>query len=219
MKRLSLIMGIISLFLFVTVGVVSMPTNANAKDTAMPPSCNAAVQILPGDGDGDGPPLDYQDNSDGTFTDCNTKDMWEKKVSGSGGSCLDNDKLHSVDATCNWNQATGAWIDKFNDTCEGEGVDACVSDKDCPAGERCGYAGYSDWCIPNAKRLQSIVDYSVTPSINPSVPGATRDSFYWSSTTFKSNTNFAWDVSFFVGTVNVGNKLSNLFARAVRPCS
>ena len=87
MKRLSLIIGIISLLLFVTVGVVSIPTNAHAKPIAMPHSCNAAVQIFPGDGYfdpsfgtfGHGPALIYMDNGDGTFTDCNTKCMLGEK--------------------------------------------------------------------------------------------------------------------------------------------
>ncbi len=75
----------------------------------------------------------YRDNCDGTVTDGNTGLMWEKKVAGPSGSCLDNDKLHSVGATCNWFDATGAWINKLNNTCNNDpSVDCTVGgDTDC----------------------------------------------------------------------------------------
>ena len=61
------------------------------------------------------------------------------------------------------------------------------------------YLGYSDWRLPNAKELQSIVDYSRSPqktnsaAINPLFKvsqirdegGKTNYPFYWSSTTHK----------------------------------
>ena len=48
-------------------------------------------------------------------------------------------------------------------------------------------AGHSDWRLPNAKELQSIVDYTRIPAINPifqtsSLPDSNHP-FYWSSTT------------------------------------
>lgn len=193
--------------LFVTVGVVSMPTNAHAKGVAMPPSCNAAVQIFPGDGAGDGPELDYQDNLDGTFTDCNTKYMWEIKT--------DDDSIHNVDNTYSW--STNAFdpngtlfevfLDQLNDVAGG--------------GVNC-FAGHCDWRIPNGKELQSIVDYSTCSGCNggtsaSSVPGETAASGYWSVTTSANFPNNAWFVNFFRGFVGSNFKNSNHFARAVRP--
>ena len=244
MKRLSLIMGIISLLLFVTVGVVSMPTNAHAKPTAMPHSCNAAVQIFPGDGysdpsfgtNGHEPALIYMDNGDGTFTDCNTKYMWEKKLKSDGtdgGSCTDgtqsNRSVHCVNNLYAWTAGTTAsdgslftvFLDILNNKCDGNETTPCTTDADCTGigNGLCGLAGYGDWCIPNVKVLQSIVNYNV---FNPSssVPGATRASNYWSSTTFADGPNDAWGVSFGSGGFVFGALKSNsFFARAVRPCS
>jgi len=62
------------------------------------------------------------------------------------------------------------------------------------------YAGYSDWRLPDAKELQSIVDYTRSPATNNSAAidpmfnctqitneaGETDYPFYWSSTTFSS---------------------------------
>ncbi|MGB7292738.1 MAG: DUF1566 domain-containing protein [Thermodesulfobacteriota bacterium] len=86
-------------------------------------------------------------------------------------------------------------------------------------GGPCGFAGFRDWCVPNVKRLQSIVDYAMAnPSIDPTF-GATQSSGYWSSTTVANGTNLAWLVSFSSGDVLNFSKSTNLFARAVRPCS
>ncbi len=56
--------------------------------------------------------------------------------------------------------------------------------------ENMTFAGYSDWRLPNAKELQSIVDYTRSPAttgtaaINPSYFRVTDDeSYYWTSTT------------------------------------
>jgi hypothetical protein len=63
------------------------------------------------------------------------------------------------------------------------------------------YGGYSDWRLPNAKELQSIVDYTRSPSTTDSAAidplfiatpvidegGATNYPFYWTGTTHASN--------------------------------
>ena len=179
---------------FGIIAVVLWAGTAHAKKTAKPPSCNAAVQIFPGDGAGDGPDLNYEDDGDGTFTDCNTKYMWEKKDQ-SGG-------VHDVDKTYIWSDS-------------GSAPDGSVANGG-PGGP-CGFAGFRDWCIPNVKKLQSIVNYGVN---NPasSFPGSTAASFYWSSTTRADNANDAWSVDFNFGDVSVVNKGGSIRARAVRPC-
>jgi hypothetical protein len=79
-----------------------------------------------------------------------------------------------------------------------------------------GYLGHSDWRLPNAKELQSIVDYG---SFNPAVDTAfntTQSGFYWSATTVPRATTWAWLVGFEYGEVNFENKGVNYYVRAVR---
>jgi hypothetical protein len=55
--------------------------------------------------------------------------------------------------------------------------------------ENLKYGGFSDWRLPNAKELQSIVDYSRSPqtsgsaAINPLFSVSETESWYWTSTT------------------------------------
>jgi Protein of unknown function (DUF1566) len=55
--------------------------------------------------------------------------------------------------------------------------------------ENLNFAGHTDWRLPNAKELQSIVDYtrspatSRTPAINPVFAYSNGEPYYWTSTT------------------------------------
>ena len=168
-----------------------------------------------------GPASQYKDNGNGTFTDEDTKITWEIKT--------DDDSVHDVDNTYTWTASedddTGpdgtlfkTFLKTLNSTCGGEGVTDCESHKDCAKGEKCGFAGHSDWCIPDIKELQSIVDYrSFRPA--SSVYGETATTYYWSSTPSVILTNNAWTVNFFDGLVlNSRKKTDSLHARAMRPC-
>jgi len=82
--------------------------------------------------------------------------------------------------------------------------------------EALDYAGHSDWRLPNAKELMSIVDYGrFSPAIDPLF--TSQSDFYWSSTTYAGFAISAWYVHFDDGYVNAGSKAgSAYYVRPVR---
>jgi hypothetical protein len=76
----------------------------------------------------------FNDNGDGTITDNATGLMWSKNDSGDGGNTGPRSGM-------TWEEAL-AWVQQKNDR---------------------NYLGYSDWRLPNAKEMQSILDYSRAP--------------------------------------------------------
>ena len=165
------------------------------------------------------------DNCDGTISDTSTGLMWEKKVAGASGSCVDDDKLHSVDATCDWFDATGGWIDKLNERCNDDPTMDCSVDADCSGvGGQCGFAGYTDWRLPEVNQdggtaeletiLLSPFPCGPTPCIDP-IFDPTAASVYWSATTSASSD--AWSVDFRDGDIDFDPKSSgDNTVRAVR---
>ena len=76
----------------------------------------------------------FIDNGDGTITDNATGLMWSQNDSGDGVNTGPRSGM-------NWEEAL-AWAQQMNSG---------------------NYLGYSDWRLPNAKEMQSIVDYSKAP--------------------------------------------------------
>lgn len=157
--------------------------------------------------------LAYVDNGDGTITDLKTGLMWEKKddndPNGPGG-------LHDKDNIYRWSgdgtlETIWDWLDDVN------------------AEGRTGFAGYSDWRIPNARELLSVIDYGRSnPSVNPvfhtgcaplckvTTCSCTASSGYWSTTTGAGCPASAWRVDFSRGGAFNDGKLNNIHVRAVR---
>ena len=76
-------------------------------------------------------------------------------------------------------------------------------------------AGHTDWRLPNVRELHSIVDYGrYAPSIDP-IFGA-ESQWYWSSSTYVGNPNYAWLVNFNDGFVLNVYEDYDYFVRAVR---
>ena len=83
--------------------------------------------------------------------------------------------------------------------------------------ENLNYAGYTDWRLPNAKELMSIVIcYRANPSIDIGKFRNTTISYYWTSTTDASSTAEACLVFFLHGGTAITNKTSAYYVRAVR---
>jgi hypothetical protein len=155
-----------------------------------------------------GSPLAYVDSGDGTITDLNTGLMWEKK-SDDGG-------LHDQDNLYRWSgngdqETIWDWLDDVN------------------AEGGTGFAGYSDWRIPNVKELHSITNFegyqmSVDPIFDTGCASGctvitcscTRSDRYWSATTVVDPPFYAWFVTFYDGNVSSGHKNGDDHVRAVR---
>ena len=148
-----------------------------------------------------GATLAYVDNGNGTITDTNTGLVWEK--------LSDDGTIHDQDNTYSWANAFAAKIAALN----GGG----------------GFAGRTDWRVPNKKELESIVNAELfNPSISPvfntgCVPGATvltgsctKSSHYSSSTSYAFAPTRAWRVGFDFGAVAAGFKVDGIYVRGVR---
>lgn len=77
--------------------------------------------------------------------------------------------------------------------------------------------GFSDWRIPNAKELATVVEkMCVDPSVNNTLFPSTPSGNYWTSTTVFDDTASAWAVAFSTGRNNTKQKLLDLHLRLVR---
>lgn len=173
------------------------------------PATGQTISYAPGD-DGEtqaGEPLQYLDNGDGTVTDLNTGLMWEKKDA--GGGLHDQTKMYTFCSSTNVEPCAGAalvgsiweWLAAVNS--EGGG----------------GFAGHSDWRIPNVKELQTILDYGRSePAVHPVFNtdcccnctvltcSCTMLGVYWSSSTIDFGHEAAWSVYFHWGYISGDTK-------------
>lgn len=109
---------------------------------------------------------DFVDNSDGTITDQATGFMWSQQDSGAvnsdGTIRSEDDENYGLGRT--WVD-TLAWVQEMNAV---------------------NYLGYSDWRLPDAKELQSIIQYGISelPANDVEYFDLSRlDCYMWTSTT------------------------------------
>ncbi len=122
-------------------------------------------------------------NNDGTASHTDTGLMW--KVCSEGQSWSNGSCLSTPEFVNDWSEALGK-VQTQNAT---------------------GYAGFSNWRLPNIKELLSIVEFKChNPSINETVFGATPAEMYWTSTHSKTGGigGRAFSVNFNYGTTAVG---------------
>lgn len=114
------------------------------------------------------PTSDFLDNLDGTVTHYKTELTWMRCSLGQlwvNGSCTGAPSLY------NWQQAFQA----------ASGLDNGTSDID--GDERAGFAGKTDWRLPNKNELASITEERCwNPAINETLFPMTPAYWYWSST-------------------------------------
>ncbi|MEB2283570.1 MAG: hypothetical protein B6D46_14980 [Polyangiaceae bacterium UTPRO1] len=153
----------------------------------------------------------YADNGDGTITDNVTGLMWEKKS--------DDDSIHDKDNIYTW----GVELSPY--TMDGTIVTEFLAALNSGG----GFAGHTDWRIPNRFELESLLDLeNVVPSVDPAFNtgcmggctvttcSCTQSSYYWSSTTSQSSPDSAWEVDFSAGYMDASGKSNYDYVRAVR---
>ena len=128
------------------------------------------------------PDSQLQDNGDGTITDLKTGLIWKQCLEGQSGS--DCASGSAEDFT--WQQAL-----QRAQTLNSSG----------------GFAGFSDWRVPNIKELHSLVEHQCfIPAINLTrFPNASYH-WLWSSSAVAGNASFAWYVYFYDGYTSWNGK-------------
>ena len=118
------------------------------------------------------PTADFIDNGDGTVTHTKTGLMWKQCTEGlSGVGCATG-----AATSFTWQGALQA----------AQALNA--------AG---GFAGYTDWRVPNQKELDSIVERQcIFPSINITVFPNTVQTWYWSSSPYAATPALNWAIGF-----------------------
>ena len=153
-------------------------------------------------------PTRFVDNGDGTVCDHQTGLMWEQKDGGDG--TVDPNNPRDVDNNYTWSISGGppdgtAYTD-FLARLNGPIANTNPSEQ---------LGGHRDWRLPTSAELQTILDCSFSPCIDPTF-GPTAATFYWSSTSSASSPATAWLAFFGNGFVNSGSKSLVFRVRAVR---
>ena len=153
----------------------------------------------------------YVDNGDGTVTDTKTGLMWEKKS--------DDGSIHDKDNTYSWGMFSPPY------TMNGTAVTTFLATLNAGG----GFAGHTDWRLPNLTELESIRNLqtfapATFPAFNTACAPActvltcscTVSSLYWSSSSSAGGPQNAWVVRFSDGFVSGGGKTGGSYVRAVR---
>lgn len=153
-------------------------------------------------------PTRFVDNGDGTVCDHQTGLMWEQKDGGDG--TVDPNNPRDVDNNYTWSISGGppdgtAYTD-FLARLNGPIANTNPSEQ---------LGGHRDWRLPTSAELQTILDCSFSPCIDPTF-GPTAATFYWSSTSDASYPGIAWIAGFDSGVVGGSGKSFGRRVRAVR---
>ena len=139
------------------------------------------------------PTSQLTDNADGTVTDTKTGLMWKQCAEGlSGSGCLTG-----AAQAYTWSAALNQ-VQTVNLTG--------------------GFAGYTDWRLPNIKELRSIIEKQCyAPAINLTrFPNTAEYAVFWSSSPVAGLGSYAWLVGFGSGSDGWSNKYRAFQVRLVR---
>jgi hypothetical protein len=165
----------------------------------------------------------FVDNGDGTVTDTETGLMWEMKLAADGtdgGNCAaparDAREVHCANKLYLWTDAG----DGDNANPDGTAFTAFLAELNQEISndpESSCFAGHCDWRIPRLVELRTILTAPcyAAPCIDPAF-GPTMASTYWSGTSWSAVPASAWVIKFDTGSINVGNKSTRAYVRAVR---
>lgn len=134
------------------------------------------------------------DNGDGTVTDSKTGLMWKQCLEGISGTLCENNTLKKF----TWQEAL-----------QRSGI----------ANADNGFAGYTDWRLPNIRELRSLVEEQCSnPAINldrfPNTPSL--DSWSGSLFAHTSYPDSAWIVNFYKGNSSIKGRENTFVVRLVR---
>jgi Protein of unknown function (DUF1566)/Collagen triple helix repeat (20 copies) len=162
----------------------------------------------------------YMPNGDGTLTDTQTGLMWELQTSACSGevTCYSDTFVWSATG----NPADGTLFTTFLAGLNGGVYYSPSANQDFSAtGASACFANHCDWRIPTIAELQTIF-VSTIPGCGISLAcidpafGPTQANNYWSSSTWASNPEVAWNVPFYANISNYNGKFAANAARAVR---
>ncbi len=133
------------------------------------------------------------DNGDGSVTDSKTGLMWKKCLEGVSGASCETGSPSSF----TWQAAL-------------QQPEIVISEG--------GFAGYTDWRLPNINELVSIIEEQCfEPAINLNRFPNTPNSYAWSGSPYVDSSNIsAWIVNLGYGGSGIRNRSDNYAVRLVR---
>lgn len=141
------------------------------------------------------PTSQFEVNFNGTILDKKTNLLWQK--------CLAGETFNEVTQNCDGDATTNNW--------------QAALQHPASLNTSGGFAGFTDWRLPNIKELGSIVEYGCHgPAINLNIFPDNQIYKVWSSTSHDGTNQYTWFVDFTDGKINSIWRTANQAIRLVR---